>query len=159
TLPLGPLRLMDQGESKVGLLRDHVDSELAAVPWLAKMADKPFYAVGGVWRNLARIHMGQWNYPLHILQNYEIDAEQALRVSKVCVGLGRKSLQSMMGIPRKRLDTIPYGGLVLERLIATAKINRVIISAHGLREGLLFNLLSEEERRLDPLIEAARQLA
>jgi exopolyphosphatase/guanosine-5'-triphosphate,3'-diphosphate pyrophosphatase len=159
TLPLGPLRLMDQGESKVGLLRDHVDAALATVPWIAKLAGKPFYAVGGVWRNLARIHMGQWNYPLHILQNYEIEAEQALRLAKVVVGLGRKSLQSMMGISRKRLDTIPYGGLVLERLIAMAKIDRVVISAHGLREGLLFNLLSEEDRRRDPLIEAARQLA
>jgi len=158
TLPLGPLRLMDQGDGKIGALRELVDAQLAGVPWLSNLAGKPFYAVGGVWRNLARLHMGQWNYPLHILQSYEIDAEQALRLSKVVVGLGRKSLQAMMGISRKRLDTIPYGGLVLERLITLAKIDRVIVSAHGLREGLLYNLLSPEEKARDPLIEAAREL-
>jgi exopolyphosphatase / guanosine-5'-triphosphate,3'-diphosphate pyrophosphatase len=159
TLPLGPLRLMERGDGKVGLLRDVVDAELAQVPWLSKMAGKPFYAVGGAWRNLARIHMGQWNYPLHILQNYEIGAEQALRLSKVVIGLGRKSLQSMVGISRKRLDTVPYGALVLERLIAAAGLQKVIVSAYGLREGLLFDMLPPEERRRDPLIEAARELA
>jgi exopolyphosphatase/guanosine-5'-triphosphate,3'-diphosphate pyrophosphatase len=158
TLPLGPLRLMEQGEGKVGLLRDYVDMELASLGWLPKMAGKPFYAVGGVWRNLARIHMGHKKYPLHILQNYEIDGDDALEFSRLVVGFGRKTLQSMMGISRKRLDTIPYGGLVLERLITQARIDRVVISAHGLREGLLFNLLPPEERKRDPLIEAARAL-
>lgn len=159
TLPLGPLRLMDLGEGKVGLLRGHVDAALSSVPWLSKMAGKSFYAVGGVWRNLARIHMGQYGYPLHILQNYEIDAEEALGLARVVIGLGRKSLQAMTGVSRKRLDTVPYGGLVLERLITLARIKRVVISAHGLREGLLFNMLSAEERARDPLIEAARELA
>jgi exopolyphosphatase/guanosine-5'-triphosphate,3'-diphosphate pyrophosphatase len=47
----------------------------------------------------------------------------------------------------------------LEKLIASAKVARVVISAYGLREGILFNMLSPEERARDPLIEAAREMA
>lgn len=159
SVPLGPLRLMELGEAKLSLLRDRVDTELSTMPWLKNSAGKPFYAVGGVWRNLARIHMGQSNCPLHILQNYEIEADQALRLSKVVSGLSRKSLQSVPGISRRRLDTVPYGGLVLERLISFVGVKRVVISASGLREGLVFELLSSEERNRDPLIEASRALA
>jgi exopolyphosphatase/guanosine-5'-triphosphate,3'-diphosphate pyrophosphatase len=159
TLPLGPLRLMDLGDEKLATIRERVDRELSGVPWLSKMAGKPLYAVGGAWRNLARIHMSQWAYPLHILQDYEISAEHAVRLAKLVAGLSRRSLQQMDGVARKRLDTLPYGALVMERLIGLAKVNRVITSAHGLREGLLYEKLSPEERKRDPLIEAARTLA
>ena len=34
----------------------------------------PSIAVGGTWRNLARLHMEQTRYPLHVMHGYEIDA-------------------------------------------------------------------------------------
>jgi exopolyphosphatase/guanosine-5'-triphosphate,3'-diphosphate pyrophosphatase len=43
--------------------------------------------------------------------------------------------------------------VVLHRLLTKAKFRDVVICANGLREGLLYDKLSEEERAKDPLID------
>ena len=48
---------------------------------------------------------------------------------------------------------------MLERLIKQMKPRAVVVSVFGIREGLLYNLLSEEEKRRDPLIAACEDLA
>lgn len=159
TLSIGPLRLIDQSAGRMAEARRLVDAALASVPWLGTRSVWPLYAVGGVWRSLARLHMRQRRSPLHILQHYEIPADDAVEIARLIAGQSRKSLQVMGELPRRRLDTIPFGALVLERLVATARIDRVIVSAYGLREGLLYSLLDPAERALDPLLEAARELA
>ncbi len=159
TLPLGPLRLMDLAGGKIQVARKIVDEAFANVPWLGQVRGKPLYAVGGVWRNIARLHMSQRDYPLHVLQHYTIEGGEARDIAKLIAGLGRKSIQSLKEIARHRLDTVPYGALVLERLITEAGVSRVIVSAYGLREGILFGLLSKEQRAQDPLIEAGRDYA
>jgi exopolyphosphatase/guanosine-5'-triphosphate,3'-diphosphate pyrophosphatase len=46
--------------------------------------------------------------------------------------------------------------LVLDRLLKRLAPERVVFSALGLREGLLYSQLSEAERYLDPLVEGAQ---
>ena len=48
---------------------------------------------------------------------------------------------------------------MLERLIRQVKPRAVVISVFGIREGLLCTMLSEEERRKDPLLAACDDLA
>jgi exopolyphosphatase / guanosine-5'-triphosphate,3'-diphosphate pyrophosphatase len=47
---------------------------------------------------------------------------------------------------------------VLENLIEIARPKDIVISALGVREGLLYGTLSAEDRRKDPLIAAAQEL-
>ena len=42
-----------------------------------------FYAVGGTWRALARLHMAQTGYPLHVMHGYVIRAKEALEFSRL----------------------------------------------------------------------------
>ena len=58
-----------------------------------------------------------------------------------------------------RRETLPYGALVLERLIKQMKPRSIVTSVFGIREVLLYSLLSAEERAKDPLIEACQTLA
>ena len=65
TLPLGGLRLQDMAKNSLAAAqqRSHASS------WHAQSCCKggqgrAFYAVGGTWRNLARLHMETTNYPL-----------------------------------------------------------------------------------------------
>jgi exopolyphosphatase/guanosine-5'-triphosphate,3'-diphosphate pyrophosphatase len=53
--------------------RQLVDQHLETVPWLGDLRGRDFYAVGGAWRSLARIHMEQTGHPLHIIQQYRIE--------------------------------------------------------------------------------------
>jgi exopolyphosphatase / guanosine-5'-triphosphate,3'-diphosphate pyrophosphatase len=159
TLPLGPLRV---GEAALGdreQARVLIDGYLESLPWLGDLRGRNFYPVGGAWRSLARIHMDQTSHPLHIIQQYRIDRRQAEDLMRVMARLGRRSLAAISGLPRRRVDTLPFAALLMERLLRIAKPDAVIFSAFGLREGYLYSQLSPSQRQLDPLLAAASELS
>lgn len=159
TLPLGGLRLIDASGGSLKRAREIVDAEFAKVDWLDKGRDREFYAIGGTWRALARLHMTQTNYPLNIMHNYRIETADALRFAALLDQQSPSSLAGIRDISSARRETIPYGALVLERLIRQVKPRAVVISVYGIREGLLYTMLNEEEQRRDPLLAACDDLA
>jgi exopolyphosphatase/guanosine-5'-triphosphate,3'-diphosphate pyrophosphatase len=152
TLPFGPLRLMDQSKGDPDKARDIVDRGLKDLG----LRSDTLYAVGGIWRSFARVDMEEQNYPLHVLQHYVIPRGRALRLCRLLAGLSRDSVRKIKVVSNRRAESLPYGAVVLERLIEAGDIRDVVISAYGLREGLLYAGLSPEERAKDPLVEFAR---
>lgn len=152
TLPFGPLRLMDQSKGDPDKARDLVDKGLKGLPGLSA---NTLYAVGGIWRSFARVDMEEHNYPLHVLQQYSIPRGRALRLCKVLAGLSRESLRKIKVVSKRRAEALPYGAVVLERLLDNSDIKDVVISAYGLREGLFYARLPAEDRAKDPLLEFA----
>jgi exopolyphosphatase/guanosine-5'-triphosphate,3'-diphosphate pyrophosphatase len=65
----------------------------------------------------------------------------------------------MEAIARPRREVLPYGALVLERLLKQLEPSEVHFSVFGIREGLLYGLLSETERRKDPLLSFCAEYA
>lgn len=159
TLALGPLNLMDVSGGSLNKARATVDEAIAGVEFLDTLKDKTFYAVGGAWRNLARIHMAQNHYPLHVLHHYDMPREAARGISGLVSGLSADTLREIPVIPKERAETLPYGAMVLDRLIHRAAPRNVVISAFGLREGLLYSKLPKANRARDPLLSACRDLA
>ena len=159
TLPFGPLRLMDASEGRIEKARDIVDAGLARIGWLDKLKGKALYAVGGVWRNIARIHLEDAEHPIKVLHHYEIPRDRALSFANFLSGLSKKSLEATVAVTKRRAEAIPYGAVVMERLMKAAKLDRVVISAFGVREGVLFSKLSPEERAKDPLLAACEEAA
>ncbi len=154
TLPLGPLRLMDAAKGDADKARKLVDEGLEKLN-LHGLKDRSLYAVGGIWRSFARVDMEATGYPLHVLQEYEIPRGRALRLCKVLAGLSKKSVEKMKVVSKRRAESLPYGAIVLERLLLACDLKSVVISAYGLREGVLYARLPAEERGLDPLLEFA----
>jgi exopolyphosphatase/guanosine-5'-triphosphate,3'-diphosphate pyrophosphatase len=154
TLPIGPLRLMSSGKSDPK--RAVVDA-IENVRWLREEAGRTFYAVGGAWRSFARLHMEQAGYPLHIIHQYDIPADEARAVARLIAVQSAKSLEKMPGVSRRRIDTLPLACLALDRLLAALKPRNVIFSAFGLREGFYYSRLSEAERARHPLIAFAEE--
>ena len=153
SLPFGPLRLMDVSGGDPDKARNLVDKGLKDLPDLSAPA---LYAVGGIWRSFARVDMEDQNYPLHVLQQYTIPKGRALRLCKVLAGLSRESVRKIKVVSKRRAESLPYGAVVLERLLMAGDINDVVISAYGLREGLFHSRLTQDERAKDPLVEFAR---
>src|SRR4029078_3678492 len=91
--------------------------------------------------------------------SYRTNAEDALRFSPVLDHQSQSSLAGIRDISSARRETIPYGALVLERLIQQMKQRAGVVSVLGMREGLLYSLLTEQEKRRDPLIAACEDLA
>jgi exopolyphosphatase/guanosine-5'-triphosphate,3'-diphosphate pyrophosphatase len=159
TLPLGGLRLHDQSKGSLLAAQKFVREQLARAKLLTAGQGRAFYAVGGTWRNLARLHMSATNYPLIVMHHYEMGAETSLNFLRQ---LGRGEVEKIAGIERvsrNRRGLLPYGAIVLQEIIAAMKPSKIVISAQGVREGFLYSLLSPEEQRADPLLSASEELA
>src|SRR5271169_960904 len=78
TLPLGSLALQDSSHKSLERAERIVRTELSEVAQLKAGRGRTFYAVGGTWRALARIHIIQSDYPLRVMHGYSIPAADAL---------------------------------------------------------------------------------
>ena len=152
TLPLGGLRLANRAGNNLDKAVRAVEADLASVPWLKRGARRPFYAVGGTWRNIARLHMEEHKYPLHITHGYAIPANDAMAFCDTIIQ-GRKLRHTDLArVSGARREVLPLGALVLQQLIGRLGASEVVFSVHGIREGLLYALLPKAERERDPLI-------
>ncbi|MFA5956874.1 exopolyphosphatase [Hyphomicrobium sp.] len=153
TLPLGGLRLIDTTGNKIERATEIIDGALASLPWLRNGAGRTFYAVGGTWRALAKMQMDRVGYPLRVMQGYRLTTREALDLCEQF----RKSkkpfdLPGITGVARARREVLPFGALVLERLLRQMEPRQVVFSVFGIREGLIYGLLPAYERARDPLI-------
>lgn len=158
TLPYGPLRLREITDRRQ-LLLDVIDHRLEKIDWLDKAKGRDFYAVGGSWRGIARLHMAHVNYPLRVIHHYTLSRAKAEDFLDLIAGLSRESLERIGRVPRKRLEVLPIAALVLHRVLERAKPSRLVFSALGLREGCLFDRLTASQRRRDPLLVACEEIA
>jgi exopolyphosphatase / guanosine-5'-triphosphate,3'-diphosphate pyrophosphatase len=158
TLPLGGLALQDIAGKSLKKADRFVVDTFGELDMLERGRGRTFYAVGGTWRSLARLHMWQVGYPFHIMHNYRIPAREALDFSRLVHRVDTETLSRIEVVNAARRPLLPYAALVMEHLIRNVKPREVIISVLGVREGLLYEILDEEERARDPLISAASEL-
>ena len=159
SLPLGALRLADRAGGDPAKARAIVEGDFAQIPWLKHAEGRDLYLVGGAWRALARMHIAQTGYPLHIVHHYVLKREEARDLAGVVAKADRRMLEKMPGAPAKRLGDMPYAAVVLRRLLRATGARRVVFSANGLREGWYARLLSDDVREEDPLLAAGHDLA
>ena len=157
TLPLGGLSLMDLSERSPKKASKVARDALAKVKLLDGLAGRTFYAVGGTWRSIARLHMRQRQYPMHVMHNYVIPTRDALEFAKLVERIEADALSSIESVSSARRPLLAYGAVVLEEIIRRAEPKEIVISALGVREGLLFESLSGEEQAKDPLLVSAAE--
>ena len=159
TLPIGGLRLADLAGEKLDDVRKIVQKEIARADLLHAGEGRTFYAVGGTWRNLASLHMAANNYPLRIMHDYRVSADEMKSFLKQIIKSGFDDLAGYSSIGKSRRQLLPYGAVVLSEVLEAMKPRDVATSAFGVREGYLYALLQEEYRQLDPLLCAADEMA
>ncbi|MGE0857408.1 MAG: exopolyphosphatase, partial [Hyphomicrobiaceae bacterium] len=153
TLPLGGLRLMDTSKGRLDKAADIAAAEIAGVDWLGNAKGRPFYAVGGTWRALGKLYMEQVNYPLRVMHGFTLPTSTVLAfLSSISKPKKISSITGIGEVSKARRDVLPYGVVVLEALLKRLQPSHVVFSVFGIREGLLYAMLSPEERALDPLI-------
>jgi len=157
TMPFGPFRLIAMGGSRSTQV-SMVESRLATLPWLPEVRGAAVYAVGGIWRAFAKVHMEHIGHPLHIIHHYAINAVEAIEFAQLLSRQSRVSLEGS-GISRRRVEALPYAAMFMECLLKRALPDKLVFSAYGLREGILHDLLPSETRALDPLLSACDELA
>ncbi|HYD88370.1 MAG TPA: Ppx/GppA family phosphatase [Vitreimonas sp.] len=158
TFPIGPLTLMRGDEIDYDQINERVAGALSDTKLLAKRGGD-FYAVGGAWRALGRIDLALRNHPLGVLHHHEMSRAQVLKVAEVVRGQSKRSLEKLEEAAAKRAETLPYAAVVLAHIMQMGQFERVILSAFGLREGVLIERMSAQALATHPLIAAAEALA
>src|SRR3954468_9838781 len=158
TFQLGGLALQDLSDGSPKKARRIVREALARAPQLQRLNGRTFYAVGGTWRALARLHMAACGYPLHVMHGYGIDPQNGLDFLRLVEQADANALADIESVSEARRPLLAYGAIVLQEILRAGEPNRVLVSALGVREGLLFERLDATARTADPLLTATCEL-
>ena len=152
SLPLGVLRLVADSEG-ARTARKILKGALKETDLRDRARGRAFYMIGGSWRALARIDMIATDFPLPITHQYKMKPNRARELTRLVDKLDPKF--STAAAPA-RLATSPVAAMLLNLLVEELEPSKLIVSAFGIREGLLFSNLKARMRSIDPLLEEAR---
>lgn len=155
TSQLGPFRLQQVQGGRSGL-RKHIRAIMAGLAEKMGTDHRRIYLVGGSWRAIARLDMERRQYPMTVLHEYRMTPEDVRKTVDWIAAGDLNELRGRVGISSSRMDLVPLASQVLSELVATFAPEELAVSSFGIREGLLYEHMSHDLRRRDPLIEAAR---
>lgn len=157
SLPLGTLRhdvLKGKNAKQIAqMLQDDINS-LKGNDGFPIETGLPLYMIGGSWRTFARLHMHDVGYPLTILSNYQMPPDAPTRLMPLVTDAA--ALAQTRVVAAARVAALPGATALLSGVVRLLQPCELVTSIYGLREGLLFDQLSEAERREDPLVAATR---
>ncbi|MDC9826134.1 Ppx/GppA phosphatase family protein [Devosia sp. ZB163] len=160
TFELGVIRIQDDSENTPAKALAVAKRRLKKSNLLVGQGGA-FCAVGGTWRSLAKVHQVLRNYPLHMVQHYEVDAADMLELCEQIVAASAmgKVYPGSDNVSSGRRDLVPYGAAVLIEVLKAGQFDSVVFSALGVREGYLYGSLDDVERAVDPLMQTAEQIS
>lgn len=143
TFELGSLVTTDQflhsdppRASEIAELRDHVTRTLrdAGVPVLPE--DAGMVGTGGTVRNLAKMHMRSVGHPIARVDGYVLQRREVRDLTSRLITRNLTSLRSVPGLSADRADSIVGGALVVVAAMEALGARSLMVSGHGLREGI-----------------------
>jgi exopolyphosphatase/guanosine-5'-triphosphate,3'-diphosphate pyrophosphatase len=156
SLPLGVQRI--EGHS-VASLRKAISSGVPSRLMATAARDHSLYLVGGSLRALAQLDLALLDHPLPILHHHRIDPARFDELEKAISTIPADELMRTMGISPSRVAALAPGLTILRAMAAQLEPRRILTSAFGLREGILYRDLSAQVRREDPLLAASLEAA
>ncbi len=137
-------------------MRCYVDTEVREMHARLPLQDKEIFLVGGSWRAIARLDMERRSYPLRVLNDYELSSQSALQTVAWLLHDDCQQAAARIGVSRERFRLLPNAGIVLQALIDSFQPRKFVVSAHGIREGIIFEQMPQHLQLCDPLIEACK---
>ena len=156
-MPLGALPVKAMLAEGADAAKKRIDAILdASLPPL--LTDPVFYAIGGGWRALARVHIALTGAPISVVHGYDVAAEEVRALAKRIARMTPAEVAALPDVPSRRVDTLPAAAAVMHRVLKKLQPERVVFSVLGLREGWLYAQLDAEEQYRDPLLEGAQAI-
>lgn len=143
SLPLGALRLSDRfllndppTSAEHKRLEEYVRRSLkdADAPKLGP--DDVAIGTGGTIRNLAKLDRTRRDYPIPRLHGYLLGRREVSDLAQRLAGQSAAQRAQMPGLNSSRFDSIVGGGLVLRVILDVLGAQNIMVSGHGLREGI-----------------------
>ena len=157
SMPIGALPIKAIMADSTDGAKKHIDEILQeCLPPL--LTEPVFYAVGGGWRAIARVHIAMNKVPISVVHGYDVPADEIRSLAKKIARMSAEEVAELPDVPSRRVDTLPAAALVMSRVLKNLKPERVVFSAFGLREGWLYAQLDRDEQYRDPLLEGAQAI-
>lgn len=143
--PIGALRLTQRfgdgdgafSKKNYSKLVDHVSKVLPDSKEFDPSPDTIIVGVGGTLRAIVRYHQDMQDYVLDKIHNYEMDYSAVSSIADKLSRMDGKELLENKAIGSNRVDTITAGSAVIKGLMKKFDFEKVVVSAQGLREGIL----------------------
>ncbi len=149
SLPLGTKVIVDNNLNDVNVIIDIIKKEFGQVTY------QNLYLIGGAFRFIGRFYMDFIHYPLKNLHNLEIPRRDFELYLEKLDHLNRTQL-SFSNQGNRNIDSNAI--LVAKAMMHVFTPEKVVISNYGLKEGVRFVSLPEEEQKKDTIYERIKAL-
>ena len=157
SLPLGVLRLDALLADGMAPFRRAIAKAVEEAGFASAAAGRPLYLVGGSWRNLAHFDMSLSGHPLPITHQHALLPARPKQLARALSTMRPDAVAALESISPSRRESLPRANALLDALVPALEPELLIVSAFGIREGLLYDDLDSDMRALDPLLEQARE--
>lgn len=143
--PLGALRLSQifgRGDGtfsskNFSRLVKHIRQNLPTPKELVMSPDTTLVGVGGTLRAMARYDQEIRDYALDKIHNYQMDYAAVSSAAGEFVSMDADELFETEAIGSNRVETVAAGTTIIHTLMKQFDFEKVVVSAQGLREGIL----------------------
>jgi len=151
SMPLGTLRLGRLRAAGDRAFGQQVAKALKKADWAAEPGST-LYLVGGSLRAFARFAMARLEWPIDDPHGFVLDPADGLRIARALARRKPETLRPLPGISTARMNSLPDTAALLAVLIRRLQPGKLVFSAWGLREGLLYEDMPAGIRGQDPLV-------
>lgn len=151
SMPLGTLRLSALRAGGDRIFAQTVEKALKKADWAAEPG-ATLYLVGGSLRAFARYAMAQMKWPIDDPHGFALDAPEAIKLAKALARRKVDTLSPLPGLSTARMNSLPDTAALLAVLIECLEPGKLVFSAWGLREGVLYEDMPAAVRGQDPLV-------
>ena len=149
SLPIGSLKLTSMYSGKGGKysrknrarMAKYVAQQLPSRHELGLNKDTILVGTGGTVRAMARFDQDMTDYPFDKVHNYSVGLDSVQQMSREFFKLKVGELDKVEAIGEGRSETIAAGALVVRTLMKHMDFERLTVSTHGLRDGILTEFL------------------
>ncbi|MFQ5848966.1 MAG: Ppx/GppA family phosphatase [Candidatus Binatia bacterium] len=150
SLQMGTVRLTERflfsdpvGEEECDRLSRAVDDELGGllVDWKKEAPFDTMIGIAGTFTTLVAVEKGLVRYALAEVHGSHLKREEVRRQIQVFQGKTIAERRQIPGLEPKRADVILAGALLIDRIMALFRMDRVVVSDQGIRYGLLYERL------------------
>ena len=93
--------------------------------------------VGGTLRALARYDQWLRDYPLNKVHNYTLRRKSIMSIHKLLRRMSEDKISRIDAFGKDRAESITAGSLVIAMMMNRLDFDEVVVSTHGLRDGVL----------------------
>jgi len=119
-------------------LEEAAAESFAGIEWLQETSGTTLAGIGGTIRTLAEIDQKSRGYRLDHVHGYGFSRARLEEMIAMLRGMTLRQREDVPGLSRDRADLILAGAVILHALMRRGRFADLIVSGHGLREGLFY---------------------